>query len=406
MILKILLPFFLFISFPLWSFANSCENGFPSGEVFITFAKKQLKESGRSFEKLLGPKWVANIAENTKHWTHIEASQFLNFLINRIGAKAALQNLMSFSDFPKMSINQLMKKIAAYDKINKEIITSILKNRIPLSPFLQGNNINKVKRIYLLIESYIGEQGAVYLLSHINTYEIFFESNPNTMKKVIIFVDEYTKKYGFVTDTLENRVNYFRQFVSLPRKQQKPSKIQISNFSELKAFSGLIFKKLRELDTKIKEKSEEGIPTDKLNLQLIHLQLIQTRQAGSLFSAFSKANFHDLKETVAVLEQYIKPEEIAKMIMDKNITFIYSANPQNLKSIIDLLKKAHSVPLQKNIYEVKERMSKKIEEERQKGNIESYLAEAMTKNIEQINEPPLKPEEFIRDIGSTPYISD
>ena len=392
MVLKIFLPFFLLISLPSWESANACEKGFSAGEVFISFAKKQL---GKSFEKKIGPEWSEKIIENVKHWNRTEASQFLDFLIDRIGKEKAADWLMLSTDFPKMSVNQLMKKIAAYDQINKEIITSILKqaHRISLPAFLKGNNINNVKKIYFLIESYIGEQGAVYLLSDPTTYKIFSKSNPNEIKKVIDFVDDYTQKHALIIDTLNNRVDYFRQIISLPSDQAHMSHIKFNNLSELKEFGKLIFKKLRELDKEIEEKNllpkdDLAVDTSRFNLKLIQLSRIAT-----MFSAYFKSNFQNLKDTVAILEQYIKPEEIANMMM--NSTTIYSVNPRNLKAVIDLLKKAHSIPSQENIHEVKERILKKIEEERQKGNIDSDLAKPITKIIEQMNKPPLKPEAFI-----------
>lgn len=247
-----------------------------------------------------------------------------------------------------------------------------------------------------LLINLFGEQGAVYQLSHNNIYKIFSVSNPNEIKKVIDFIDDYTKKYGVITDTLENRVNYFRQFVSLPRKQQNSSKIQISNFSELKEFSDSISKKLRELDTEIEEKSSEELRRDaSIFVNRLNLQLIQSNQVGSLFSSFSKTNVKNLKETVAILEQYIRPEEIAKMMMDKHTQSIYLTNPQNLREVINILKTAHSVPLQENINEHKERMLKKIETATKKGTIEPGVAKPITTIIEQMTEPPLKPEELI-----------
>ena len=346
------------------------------------------------FEKELSSKWVTHITENTKHWTRIEASQFLNFLINRIGETAALQYLTSFPDFPKMNIQHFMQKIAAYDQINKEIITSILKQPdIPLDLFLQEKDLQKIKKMFPIIESYIGTEAAVYLISHPEaTYGLLLQSGPITTKRVMNFVDTYTKKYGFITDTLENRVNYFRQFMSLPHEQRHVSMIKLINFNELREFSKLLFKTLREAEETI-ERETEIFKLDKAYLNKTALNLIANFRIHNLLSALFEANIKNLRETVTILEQYITPEEVASIMM--NSTAIYSLNPRKLKIVIEILKKAHSNPSKENIYETKERIVKRIKEEQKKGNIESDLVKPITTIIEKMDEPPLKPVEFI-----------
>lgn len=393
MFLRLFLSCFLLVLLPQLSFANSCEKRFANKEVFIAFVKKQLKESGKSFETLLDPEWVANITKNTKHWTHVEASQYLNFLINRIGEKAALQRLEFSPDFPKMRVSDFIKKVAAYDQINKEIITAVLKARIPISLFLQEKSIQKVKKTFPLIESYIGTEGAIYLISHHTMFTLFFKSKPYVIRKIIDFVDDYTQKHASVTDTLNNRADYFRQFVSLPYSQARISNIKLNNVSELKEFSKLIYEKLRELDKEIGERELDST-TFNIMTNRMNLNLIQSSKIASMFTAYSTANIKNLKETVAILEQYIKPEEVAHMML--NSTAIYSVKPQKLKEVIDILKKAHSVTPPENIHAVKERMLKEIEEKRKEiENIDPDLVQPTIKAIENMSEPPLKPEQFI-----------
>ena len=391
MFLKFFLSFFLCISLPIYAFANFCEKGFSAGDVFISFVKKQVGSKHLETER---PTWSAVIIEDAKHWTREEASQLLDFLINRVGEEGAAGWLMSPSQIPKMSVNSFIKKITAYDKIDKKITSSILINyNIPTSSVLTANNVRKVKKMFHLIESYIGKQGALYLLGHHHSaYEIFFKSNFNETKKIIDFIDEYSKKHGFVMDTLHGIVDYFRRFTSPPQI------IPLLNFSELKEFGKLI-------SEAIKEKEETGEIHETADIRNTATSSVRGiiyivkddiyDKAALLFSAFSKANFQKLKETVAILEEYIDPVEVANMMMmRRNKTAIYSVDPQNLNEVINILKKAHTFP-QDSIKVIKERRLKEIEDEIEKGNIKPDLIQPATELIEQMTEPPLKPKEFI-----------
>ena len=389
MFLKFILPSFLFISLPILVFAYPCEKGFLPAEIFISFTKKKM---GKAFEKELGADWSAKVTQNTKHWTHTEASQFLDFLLNRIGEKATVERLKYFPDFPQVSYKDFIKKITVYDKIDKKIINSVLKSgEISLSLFVTKDFPQEMIR---LVENYIGIQGVVYLLSNPITYEMFFTADPREMKKVIDFTDRYTKKHVFSTDTLQNRLNFFEVLAtSFPLPQIRMSDIRFTNFSELIEFSKLIFTKLREADEKI----EDETATEKtLNLHLpnrVVLRYIINTLIAPFFSAYSQTSFNNLKETVDILEQYIKPEEIANMMVNK--AEIYSVNSKNLKETIDILQKAHSIPSQENIYEAKERMLKEIESARTTGNAESNLVVPLITIVGQMSAPPFNPKGFI-----------
>lgn len=362
MFLNFFLPCFLFFSLPSWVFANTCEEGFSSGEVFISFIKKRIRGS---VEKELKPNWSKKIIKKTKHWTRTEALQFLDFLINRIGEKETLQKLIFFPDFPNTGFNDFIKKIPIYDQINKEIITAILTEHIiPISLFLQAENIRKIQKIYPLMESYIGKQGAIYLL--IDLHKVFFKTNPNETRKVIDFINDYTKKHALITDTLNNRVDYFRQFISYltspPFFQVDISDIKFSNFRELKEFSKLILKKSRKLhekriETKKVERETTETPQNNTMEDVVLMHTINTKIA-SMFVAYSKAKLRNLKKTVAILEQYIKPEEVASIMM--NSTEIYSVNPKHLKKVINILKKAHSVSIDSSITEAENKLKTMI----------------------------------------------
>ena len=199
-------------------------------------------------------------------------------------------------------------------------------------------------------------------------------------------------------DTLHNLVDYFRRFTSPPQI------IPLRNFSELKEFGKLIAE-----TTKGKEETVETHETaDIHNSATMELRdIIYTLRnqiydkAAFLLSAVSKANLRKLKETVAILEEYIDPVEIANMMMNRHSitpghsrTTIYSVNPQNLKAVINILKTAHNLPPE-NIKVIKERKLKEIEDQIEKGNIRPDLIQPATEIIEQMTEPPLKPKEFI-----------
>ena len=349
MFLKLFLSFFIFFSLSTWVFANPCEEAFSSGAggVFISFVKKQM---GKEFETELPANWSDKIVEKTKHWTREEALQFLDFLINRRGELSTVEHLESLADLSStISFKDFMNKVNFYDRINKDIIDELLnREREEFEFLLTNNDINtvKIQQLNQLIESYVGKKGASYVMRDLILERDGELNNPNLLKemrKVLNFVDSYTKKHGVVTDTLDNRVNFFKQFVSLPREErplpsQLKSKIQFSNFSELREFSELIFDKL-EQEEKISELVGELYSLKRI--LTFSLQNIIKVKITNLFSAYYELKLSDLRKVVKIFEQYIPPAEVANILM--NETGIYAMNPKRLKEVIRLLEGAYDI---------------------------------------------------------------
>ena len=347
MFLKLFLFSFFLISLPNWSFANPCEKGFTNKEVFIAFAKKQMGKE--AFEKELGSEWVTHITENIKHWTHIEASQFLNFLISRTGEQKTLERIKSLSGLSGVTaFNNLMKKVNLYDKIDKDIIDTLLHHPDLFMVFMRNNNLNerRILQAKEFIADYLGEAGASYVMRHwfTNPESTTYQVRPHIINRIIDFVSSYTQKHGKTTDNLEERRNYFKEFTSLKQEQQKISKIRFGNFSELRVFTKLISEVMRKKDEAIEAKIASN-DIERANaygfkgLHTLSLRYILQIRVTELFSAIFKTNFNNLKKTVAILEQYITPSEVADMMMHR--TDIYSVDPIQLQQVINILKKIH-----------------------------------------------------------------
>ncbi len=357
MLLKVFLSFFMFFSLSTWVFANPCEEAFSSsGSVFVSFVKKQM---GKEFETELPANWSAQVTENTKHWTPAEASQFLDFLIHREGELSALKHIKSLAYFPNIiSFRDLMDKINFYDQIHRDIVHELLSGNRTEESFdslITNNNVNKVKiqQVSQIIEKYIGKAGVPYVMRDLilDMGEELSHSNPKEIGRVIDFVDRYTKKHGVVTDTMDNRVSFFKQFVSLPREEQKPSKIRFSNLSELKEFSELVSKAVREKEreiatdartTALKEQTGASAVYSLTRISTFSLQFVMRIKVINLLSAYHNLRLSDLKKTIRILELYLEPAEVADILMNK--PDIYMMDPKRLKEVIVILETAYNIP--------------------------------------------------------------
>ena len=243
--LKVLLPFFLFFSIPTWVFAISCEDVFSSGsgEIFISFIKKQM---GKKFETELPANWSDKIVEKTKHWTRAEASQFLDFLINRRGDLSTVEHLKSLADLSNtINFKDFMNKVNFYDQINKNIVDELLnREREEFEFLLTNNDVNtvKIQQLNQITENYIGKTGASYVMRDLilDRGDELNNSNPREIRNVINFVDSYTKKHGVVIDTLNNRVDFFQTIYIPTTGSNRPLvfkvkiKVTFGDFSELR----------------------------------------------------------------------------------------------------------------------------------------------------------------------------
>ena len=369
MFTQLFLSFCLLISFPTWVLANTCEGAFSNEKIFVSFAKKQ---RGEAFEKELGTNWAKEIAENTKHWTPKEVSQFLDFLINRIGEHNTLETIyyISFA-ISDIRFNDLMNMIRSYDQISKDIIDTLIYiasgadfYNDSFTTFIQNHVANKKKTWQLsqLLESYVGGTGTAYIMSHLSIREI----DPNEVRRVIHFVNDYTRKYGTVTDTMENRTHHLRQYISqdlspdlLPKEYTEQQRlrreiISFGNFSELLEFSKWVFEALREAQETILRDLSKETGTDEFfeaQKQKMRLRINFGSKSINIFYALSKAKLRNIKKIIAILERYITPEEIAKLMIQKGS--IYLANPKNIQETINILKEVYNVSTDKMVSEAK-----------------------------------------------------
>ena len=368
MFTQLFLSFFLLISFPTWVFANTCEGAFSNEEIFISFAKKQ---RGEAFEKELGTNWAKEISENTKHWTPKEVSQFLDFLVNRIGEHNTLETIyyVSFA-ISEIRFNDLMNMIRSYDQISKDIIDTLIYiasgadfYNDSFTTFIQNHIANKKKTWQLsrLLESYIGGTSTASIISSLSIHDI----NLNEMRKVIHFVNDYTRKHGTVTDTLENRTHHFRQYISqdlspdLSPKEYGPHQwlrrklTRFGNFSELLEFSRWVFEALREAQETILRDISKKTGTDEFfeaQKQKMRLRYSLVSKSINIFYALSKATLRNIKKTTDIFEEYITPEEIAISMIQKGS--IYLANPKNIQETINILKDEYTINILKEVYNV------------------------------------------------------
>ena len=329
--LRFFLFFLILFSLSNWAFAIPCEEGFANEDIFVSFAKKQM---GESFEKELEANWSKTIAENTKHWTRTEATQFLDFLINRIREKSTLEKIDKFSEkISDMRFNDFMNMVKSYDQINKDIIDTLIHARSYRDDFIKNHIADKVKTQQLsrILENYIGGAGTFYIINSLPINEI----NLNEIRKTLLFVNTYTSTHGTVTDTLENKREFFKQIMSLLPSERSAQNLRMSfsNFSEFIEFGRLLFEEMKKIDQEVISRD-----TFFLSLQNLNLQDLAGR-IHRIFSGFSKSKSAHLMEIVRILEEYIEPSEIAELMMQNED--IYSANLKHLIEVISILKKAH-----------------------------------------------------------------
>lgn len=352
MFLRVFLSFLIFFSLPKWVFAISCEGGFSNEEIFISFAKEQM---GEGYKKELGADWSKEIAENTKHWTRTEVSQFLDFLISRIGETNVLSKIHHISfGIVNISFKDFVEMVRFYDQISKDILDTLLyqmneyvaDTKDYLLTFIRNYTIDNVKAQQLsrIIESNFGGVGIAHVMGRLPIHEV----NLNDMRSVMYFVNGYISKHGGATEKLGNRVNFFKEVVRMDITQERP-KIVFKNFDELREFGGVLIEKIRKEETD--NTSMESL-LDSLNRSVTFTLL--EKKVNRVFYGISNAKRRTLIETVRILEEYIEPAEIAKLMV--NEPGIYLANPKHLVEVISILKQAHNFSNDKNTLEDKNKI--------------------------------------------------
>ena len=121
----------------------------------------------------------------------------------------------------------------------------ILLFHVDFNLLMTNSNPNYIQKINTLIESYIGKTGAAYVMWHLLIYrDMLVEAHPDEMIIVMGIVEYYTNRHGVVTDTLENRVHFFKDWIS--RTDKKATDIQFSNFREFVEFNRIAAETMRE----------------------------------------------------------------------------------------------------------------------------------------------------------------
>lgn len=352
MFLRVFLSFLIFFSLPTWVFAVSCERGFSNEEIFISFAKEQI---GEGYKAKLGVNWSKEIAENTKHWTRTEVSQFLDFLISRIGGTNVLSKIHHISfGIMNVSFKDFMEMVRFYDQISKDVLDTLLyqmneyvvdtKDNLPT--FIRNYIVDKVKTQQLseIIGSYFGGVGVAYIMGKLPIHEV----NLNDMKSVMYFVNGYISKHGGITEDLGNRVNFFREVVGMEVTQKRPE-IVFKNFDELREFGRVLIEEIRREET---NNTSVIDLLDSLNRNVTFLLL--EKKVNRVFYGLSNAKRHTLIKTVRILREYIEPAEIAKLMV--NEPGIYLANPKRLVEVISILKQTYNFSNDKNALEDKNKI--------------------------------------------------
>ena len=332
MVLLKILPIFLLIFISSWTSTTPCEDGFSPDKVLISFAKKQMGE--KVFEKELGTQWSEKMTQKTKDWNREEASQFLDFLTHRFGEENTLEVLKAFSEFEgTITPGEFINRVHFYDQINKNIVNHTLLFHADFNMLMTNSNPTHIRRIHSLIESYIGAEGASYVMWHLLIYrDMLREAYSTEMRKVMQLVEYYTNKHGVTTDTPTHRADFFREWTL--HTNRNPADIKFRNFMEFLTFNKTAAETLRE-----KTQGEEDNIHGRGNMDMFQLQFELYLKIFPLFSGFYYANYRNLKKTIKILKQYITPAEIAELLI--NEPGIYIVDPKRLQEVIDIFKSIH-----------------------------------------------------------------
>ena len=298
---------FLFCSV---SYAGPCEEQVFSGSgAFITFAKKEL---GKKLEWEMGTQWIEGIQKSTSNWNHTEANSFLKILVARIGEEKTIERLKyNYLNLENMEFGDFMQKLAFYDRIGYEVAQRSLS--YSFSGFEVQNTIHKkgniknIRKIYDLIKSYIGMEGAVHLLMTEPT--LYTQARYKEMNKVTAFVEQYTRAHKIKSRSLEQRLSQSSTSFQLIELQQAINHLPFD-----------IWIPVRE------SMSKNSVRAETLRIQVTEL-----------FLALSQSTLSHLKHTVKLLENYLTPQEISEIMLEHKE--IWTANSDFIQRNIDILKK-------------------------------------------------------------------
>ena len=229
-----------------------------------------------------------------------------------------------------------------YDQISKDILEALLyqMNEHTMEAvdyflmFVKNYTLDKVKarKLGKALVGYFGGVGVAHVMGRLPIHEVDLQE----IGKVMDFINAYIRRHGDVPNISENRVNFFREVVSMDISQKRP-KIILKNFDELKQFAGVLVEEIRRRDannTTVRDMS------DLLN-NILTLKLLEVKVNG-VFYGLSLVRKSTVIETVRILEEYIEPKEVARLMV--NVPEIYLANPKHLAEVINILKQERDLP--------------------------------------------------------------
>ena len=303
-------------SLPSW--ASLCERiAFGEESDFVSVAvSRKLLEKGQ---------WYVyereNLNQHTRHWLREEAESFFNFFLRRVDQKTLMERLKDSEDFSLIHFKDFMEKKRFYDSLSPKIVPIALKRSF--AGFRQVDSLEDIKSLSLFLKTHIGKKALVYLLTNL-PLEHFFQTP--TAQQTLSFILDYTHRHKADIKPLKERIQKGRLFKNIQIKEIK------------KLFLSLGFL-TREHDTISFSEWEQ-----KVQLFLLSLQ--------ELFESILKIHIQELKQTVQILELYVPPHEISKMmthplifltrasqlketisIMEKNYDFYARLSPASLKTV-------------------------------------------------------------------------
>ena len=302
-----------------------------------------------------------------------------------------------------------METVRFYDQVNKNIVPYKLLER-SFSTFSSESLIKQRQINDIIINNFGKEVLALMIIKSpdIRGFSDIYKGNyiidqANRIEEVTKYINSYTKKYGVTTVPLKDRLNTFRQALlpaSGERARSDPNNkyFKINNLQELIEVSKIFI----EVETKMALRSINKVEVIYYPYNFMPSAKRQSMGLMSFLSSiFFQAEHSRLKKTVHILEQYIRPEEIANLLM-RNDPEIYSVDPKNLKEAIDVFIYSQITfsknTLLKAVEELKE-ILKKIELETEIKMPLLKVTEELPADISDIS--VVEPKELISEILRT-----
>ena len=173
-------------------------------EIFTSFVKKHLTED--EYNSQFGVRWENKISFYTRNWSKDDADQFLFYLEDRIGAKAALETLKVPYYLKKMSFDEFLGRIHFYEGfLGPEGVTKRLKKS--LAGFHYGN-AEEMEKVVNYVENLLGREVLILMMKKnlIPFSEIHFLELRKNFEYIVILVGIKRAKM-----IMERTLSFFRE---------------------------------------------------------------------------------------------------------------------------------------------------------------------------------------------------